>query len=90
MLRWTLQGEVDVVQFGVLVRNQDMLCADDTLTSLSHSQRFGKHLERRRKHLKPCSRGVPENRTHESNRQLLASSLHVNPTFKNVLKGTDS
>ena len=90
MLRRTLQGEVDVVQFGVLVRNQDMLCADDILTSLSHSQRFGQHLEGRRKHLKPCPWGVPENRTHESNRNLPALFLHVNPTFKNVLKGTNS
>lgn len=52
MLRLSLQGEVDVVQFGVHVRNQDMLCADDTLTSLSHSQRVGKYLERRKETFK--------------------------------------
>ena len=48
MLRQPLQGEVDIVQYGIHVRNQNVLCADNTVTSLSHSQRVGEYLERKK------------------------------------------
>lgn len=47
MWRKSLQGEVDTVQHGVHVRDQDVLCADDALTSFSHSQQVGEYLQRR-------------------------------------------
>lgn len=40
--------EADVVQWGVHIRNQDVLCADGALTALDHSQGVGEYLEGRK------------------------------------------
>ena len=52
MQRHLLKREVDAVQRGVHIRNQNVLRADGALTALNHLQGVGEYLERRKETLK--------------------------------------
>lgn len=58
MLRQSLRGEVDTVQCGVHIRNQDVLRADNAVTALSYSQGVGEYLEIRKATLKALFHAV--------------------------------
>lgn len=81
-----LKREADAVQWGVHIRNQNVLRADGALATLSHSQGVGEYLERRKETLKTLFHEVSLNtefiRPLESIQYHLLGSINLRVVLK--------